>query len=308
MLAAIQSAGYTSKLGSPSGTVDAMRKTPTFTAAFLILTALPFALEGQDHGPRLRFDESVQVYGTVVDQTTGVPIPTARVVFSQVGDQGTEPLWSGGTDGNGRFRTTRMLLGVFEVQVGVLTYSPVSHVEVLAEAGDIDIQIEMAPVDFALEPVIVTARRETRLDRTGFYQRAQRGIGHFITRSEIEAASPGELSDVFRQIPGVSIIPAAIGPGAMEVQLRGRCEPQVVLDGAPLANPVYIDGLIAPSEVEGIEVYHGATVPIQYQQRSSCGTVMLWSRDTGPPTTGKLSGKGFLGAVGFIVFAIFTTN
>ena len=89
-------------------------------------------------------------------------------------------------------------------------------------------------MDFALEPVIVTARRETRLDRTGFYQRAQRGIGHFIPRSQIEAASPRELSDVFRQIPGVSIIPAAIGLGAMEVRLRGRCEPQVVLDGAPL--------------------------------------------------------------------------
>ena len=285
-----------------------MRRTPTFTAALIIFAAQPFSLEGQDGGARLRFEESVQLHGTVVDQTTGDPVPSARVVLSQVGVQGTEPLWSGGTDENGRFRTTRMPLGVFEVQVGVLTYSPVSHVEVLAEAGDIDIQIEMAPVDFALEPVIVTARRETRLDRTGFYQRAQRGIGHFITRSQIEAASPGELSDVFRQIPGVSIIRSPIGLGAMEVQLRGRCEPQVVLDGAPLANPVYIDGLIAPSDVEGVEVYHGATVPIQYQQRSTCGTVMLWSRDTGAPTRGKVSLKGFLGAVGFFVFAFFTTD
>ena len=308
MLAAIQSAGYTANQGFPSGMVGAMRRTPTFTAAFIILAALPFSLEGQDGGARLRFEESVQVHGTVVDQTTGDPVPSARVVLSQVGVQDTEPLWSGGTDGNGRFRTTRLPLGAFQVQVSVLSFSPVSHIEVLAEAGDIDIRIEMAPVDFALEPVIVTARRETRLDRTGFYQRAQRGLGHFITRSEIEAVSPRELSDVFRQIPGVSIIPAAMGPGAVEVRLRGRCEPQVILDGTPLANPVYIDGLISPSEVEGVEVHHGATVPIQYQQRSTCGTVMLWSRDTGAPTAGKVSLKGFLGAVGFIVLAVFSTG
>ncbi len=275
-------------------------KAPTYLAVLVALIASPLSLEGQS-------DAAIRVFGTVVDRTTGTPLPTARVTIARVGVAEAEPSWFGGSDGNGRFRTTRIPLGVYQIKVELLSYSVVSRLTVFTEEGDLDFRVELVPVDFALAPIVVSAFRQTRLARTGFYDRAESGTGHFVTRREIEALHPIQMSDVLRRVPGVSVIPSQMGPSGL-VRLRGRCEPQIVLDGTPMSNPVYIDSIVVPSQIEAVEVYHGATSPIQYTQMTTCGTVMIWTRNPGTPTMSTVSMKKFLGAIGFLVVAVISTN
>ena len=128
-----------------------MWKTPTCAAVLLVALALPWSLEGQDPGVRPDPDGAVRVFGTVVDRTTGDPIPTARVVFAQLGVEG-EPSWVGASDEGGRFRTARLPLGVFQIRVEVLSFSVVSHLAIFTEEGDLDIRIEMVPVDLRSIP------------------------------------------------------------------------------------------------------------------------------------------------------------
>ena len=62
-------------------------------------------------------------------------------------------------------------------------------------------------------------------------------------------------------------------------------EPLVYIDGMPVnmyGNTTSVDDLIRPDDLEGIEVYGGASVPIQFvrdgPQGSNCGAVMLWTK------------------------------
>jgi hypothetical protein len=72
------------------------------------------------------------------------------------------------------------------------------------------------------------------------------------------------------------------------VRLRGGCQPLFVLDGALLSGFVILDETFPINGVEGIEVYHGSSVPIEYSGMTTCGVIMLWSRD---PSTGD--GRAF---------------
>ena len=65
-----------------------------------------------------------------------------------------------------------------------------------------------------------------------------------------------------------------------------------------------IDEVISAGEVEGIEVYHGTSAPIQYVGITTCGVVMLWSRD--PVSRGRPFTWGrLLFTVGFGVLFVF---
>ncbi len=63
------------------------------------------------------------------------------------------------------------------------------------------------------------------------------------------------------------------------VRLRGGCTPIVVLDGLRLGNPIRIDDILTVNEVEALEVYQGSETPIQYTNITTCGVIMLWTRD-----------------------------
>ena len=136
----------------------------------------------------------------------------------------------------------------------------------------------MVGIDYELDPVVASVRRRSRLEMAGFYQRRRSGIGRALTREEIEDQSPYRLADLFRQIPGAQIISGNDG-FEDSVRLRGGCTPIVVLDGLRLGNPIRIDDIRTVNEVEALEVYQGSETPIQYTNITTCGVIMLWTRD-----------------------------
>jgi TonB family protein len=91
--------------------------------------------------------------------------------------------------------------------------------------------------------------------------------------------------------PGVRL--ARGRPGPARLQMRGReCVPLVWLDGVSLSGGDVDLDAFAPTTLEGIELYLGASVPSRYagvRGQSECGVILLWSR--GPDTEPKLAGR-----------------
>ena len=241
---------------------------PTALVLLAVVAADPASLTAQADALR------AEVFGTALNRLTGEPVSGAAVVLSQEDVPGTP--WTGSSDASGRFRTPPLPLGRYELTVTSEGYASLEGSLGLDGPGIVDIRVQIVPVDFALEPVIAIAVRRTRLEQVGFYERLRFGDGHYITREELDHHAPTYVSDVLRGIPGVRVLPGIARPN--QVLLRGNCVPRVVLDGLLLSGPVEVDSLLPTIDVAGIEVYHGATAPIQYTGETTCGVIMLWSR------------------------------
>lgn len=203
--------------------------------------------------------------------------------------------WAGTSDNNGRFRSDPLPFGEYEIAIEAPPFSRLEGSLVLRERGLFDLRAEMVALDYELDPIIAVAGRESRLESVGFYERREVGLGDFLSREELLILNPSRISDVFREIPGARVVP---GRGGLndQVRLRGNCVPIVVLDGIRLANPVLIDNVLAVNDIEAVEVYQGATTPVEYISITTCGVIMLWTRDP------SVQGRGFSwGRVGFIV-------
>ncbi len=236
--------------------------------ALLSLVGWPTTVVAQTTIPR------TEIFGTVLDRVSGEPLVDAVVVLSP-GDSERES-WTGVTNGSGRFRTTGLPLGEYDLSVAATTFKPLRGMVELEQPGTVDLRVQMVPVDFALEPVIAAATRRSRLEEVGFYDRLRFGDGHYITREELDEHAPFNVSEVLRGVPGVRVLPGIAR--ANTVLLRGGCVPRVVLDGLLLSGPVDVDYLLPTIDIAGIEIYHGASAPILYTGETTCGVIMLWSR------------------------------
>ncbi len=236
-----------------------------------------------------------EVNGLVADRRSGRPVRDAVVRIRAAGSAAGEPGWTGTSDESGRFRSAILPFGEYELRIEVPPYTPLDGSFTLTQPGVFDLRAEMVGAEYELDPVIVVAGRQSRLQNVGFYERRDVGLGDYLTRGELVVLNPSRISDVFREIPGARVIP---GRGGLndQVRLRGNCVPIIVLDGIRLANPVVLDNILAVNDIEAVEVYQGATTPIEYISITTCGVVMIWTRDP------SVQGRGFSwGRVVFIV-------
>ena len=213
------------------------------------------------------------VTGTVRD-SLGIPIEGAQIAVAG------SPL-VGESDDQGRFILAKASPGAMTIHVRRIGYRPDSiNVKVLAgQSVAVDVVVARLAID--LRPVVVLGRRNLTGNMAGFYDRQLRGAGHFITRSEIEKRNPINTTDMFRMIPGARVETRGF---RTSIRFRGaRCAPLTWLDGTPLYAGEFDLDAIDPRSLEGVEVYSGpAGVPAEFQgnrsMSSSCGTVILWSR------------------------------
>ncbi len=256
-----------------------LQKGPVALAALMLLPAWP---------PLARAQEApgAEVAGLVADRRSGRPVQDAAIRIRPAGSPGAEPGWAGTSDGDGRFRSVILAFGEYDVTIEAPPYDALEGSFTLNEPGVFDLRAEMVGPEYELDPIIAVAGRESRLEAVGFYERREVGLGDYLARDELVTLNPARLSDVFREIPGARVIP---GRGGLndQVRLRGNCVPIMVLDGIRLANPVRLDNILAVNDIEAVEVYQGATTPIEYISITTCGVVMLWTRDP------SVQGRGF---------------
>jgi hypothetical protein len=220
------------------------------------------------------------ISGTVKD-SAGTPIPGVEVVLLQT---------RGGvySDSVGVFRLINIPAGKRELHFRRLGFAPKSMDAEIAEGQTLSLAVVLEASATVIEGMTVeeiTRRRQVLAD---FYDRSSRGFGHFFTREQIEKRNPMNLSDMMRLIPGARLIPLRGGSQATlrfsRAQMGNRdCPPQYWVDGVKTWN-LNIDDIV-PGDVEGIEVYSGAsTVPAQYNTREGttiCGVVLIWTRIPG---------------------------
>jgi hypothetical protein len=217
------------------------------------------------------------VHGRVLDAGSGAPVPATAVWLRESTMDDVGPVR---TDSSGAFTLRAPRGGSFRLAAGRVGYREAESPPFVLEEGDsLEVVFRISARSVLLNPVevVVSARRRPGW-LEAFYRRAERGSGWYVTRAEIERRHPLRTSDLLRMTPGIQLVPA--GGAGYAVRGRGGCAPAVYLDGVRLAGGAgSIDVWTHPEDLEGIEVYHGATVPVEYSGTGAgCGVVLLWTR------------------------------
>jgi len=211
----------------------------------------------------------------VVKDSLGVPIPNVEITALKAAKTVR-------SDSLGQFVLGDIAPGATDVTVRRLSYSPAILQITIPPADTTEIEIVLAVVAQTLKVMVVQAHPDQLRQLVAFETRRKRGIGHFITRSQIENRHPLFLSDMLRTIPGAILINADDGRTSLRFSrvARNNCPPQFFVDGIEVTG-FSIDDM-PPGDVEGVELYAGAAgLPPEYNRlhgTSICGTVIIWTR------------------------------
>lgn len=248
--------------------------------------------------------EAQTVRGQVKDRNTGKP---AHGVVTLV-DTGGVVMGRTPTGPQGQYALSAPRAGRFLLQFVGPGYGPYVTPEFNLAPGETRILgLEVVPLPvIALDTVIVEGRPVPRR-LAGFYERRSSGMGQFISREELERNAARQLTDLFRPILGLSVVPTDLGNRVVSRRSPG-CAPAVFLDGVFMGTGADFDfdAVLTTEQVEGVEVYAGGSqVPPEFN-RGDCGALVIWTRVTGPGVAGTRShiylgadAGGWISAEGF---------
>jgi hypothetical protein len=194
------------------------------------------------------------------------------------------------TDERGHFRISGLPAGRLMLMIRRIGYVSLPSVVEVAAGDTLRGSFALERIVPALDTVVVAAR-EPNTFLSEFDQRRRLGVGQFMTRAEIEKLHFVETVDYLLAFRSTQLI------GNRLLNRRDRplmdCPFQFFLDGILVNTPDVYSQLPHPEELEGIEVYSGAsTIPLQYKPvgdgggtrsvslsgGASCGVVLLWTR------------------------------
>jgi hypothetical protein len=237
-----------------------------FVLAWLLVGTVTAPLEAQAAAPR-------GVIDGIVTDTTLVPLEgaTAEILASSMKVR---------TGENGRFRMLGLPDGQYLIVIRRLGYSPFSTLVVVHGADTARTAFMLRPTALSLDKILVNAASGSPV-LSEFEDRRARGVGQFMTESEIYKLNFVGTSDLLRTFQGVAVGTKVV-LNTRGFGLRG-CPYRVFVDGAPIAPAVDLDAdLPPPGQLAGIEVHtNSATVPLQYATFGGgavCGVILLWTK------------------------------
>lgn len=214
--------------------------------------------------------------GRVINASGG-PVVGARV--DVIGTPGATL-----TKENGEFMIANLPSGTQSVVVRQIGFAPEERSVDLSTRAPAKVNVTMARPATVLNTIVVKADREVGLERIGFTQRKKVGGGYHLDGDDIMKRAPNMLTDLFRSIPGLRVVPSGNGMDytvESSRQVSGSCVKYFV-DGAPFEAvfPGDVDRILPPNEIAAVEVYNGISVPAQFQAagQSSCAAIVLWSK------------------------------
>jgi hypothetical protein len=214
--------------------------------------------------------------GTVVDSMSVEPVVAAQLKLDDeiVGLTGPE----------GRFQLTQVKAGFHTLEARRIGYEPAFvDFEILPGRPRVDLIVKMQALPAPLAAVTVEGEEIYAAGKLReFYERAQTGFGHFVTRSQIEERSARVASDLLYGIPGLQVTPSAFGGNTVRLSrvTTGCRSPVVFVDGVKIYG-ADLDGALNPEDIAGIEVYTRASnVPqvFNLQGAAACGVIAIWTR------------------------------
>lgn len=235
------------------------------------------------------------VEGTLLDEETGQPIQGATVTLRRTSEGGGSGLArSALTSEAGAFRMTGVPTGRYTLSAERIGYAPVTSPPFDVLRGEVlTLELRASTTAVPLAPLTVTADRPAlvlspRLASRGFYERQERygrdgmGFGRFLTSADPEIRTAFYATDIFRHIPGTTVVSSGRGYDA-RVLLRRGCIPTIFLDGTPIrtTSGISINELVSASDLAGVEIYVGLTAPIEFMDMAQgtfpCGSIVLWT-------------------------------
>ncbi len=217
------------------------------------------------------------VLGTVTDSRTGEPIPAAVVTLD-----GTASV---ATNISGNFRLSDVTPGTHLLYVKRIGFKRgLINLDLPGDQTGVELDIRLDPVPVELPEVVVEGERTLyaygRL--RDFYERRNKGIGHFVTRWDIERRQPRVASAMLAGISSLRIVPGPLGRNRIELSDQSlSCRtPLLFLDGTLIrgGNP---DEILTPQDIEGMEIYTRVNeVPPEFsiQAGAACGVIAVWTR------------------------------
>lgn len=273
-----------SKHGLASMSISAVRSVTLLLTLATALGASSVGALGQEAAaPGGGPDTLSTVTGAVTDHENGKPVAGA-VVSLQMSAEESHAMRTTNTDDEGRFRFPDVGPGAYRLSVTRLGYHSLEDSVAVPPAAEVRVEAKLSTSPLDLEPIVVVVRSRGQSVVPGLAGRRQRGPGTFILRDRIEASKAKHVSELLRLAPGVQLVPE--GDLGYSIRLRHGCRPSIWIDDARTTS-VDIDGLLLPSDIEAIEVYHAGEMPPRFGL-DTCGAVVFWTR-TRQPGTGKTS-------------------
>jgi TonB-dependent Receptor Plug Domain len=154
-------------------------------------------------------------------------------------------------------------------------------------AGAAPIRVALATMKSVLDTVRVSASNLAFRRTSGFDERRRSsGAGRFLTGEDLEKRGALFVSDVFRTVAGMRVLPNPDGSGN-SILLRSitgdQCIPDFYIDGMMMRelSADEVDSWVRPANIRGIEIYPGGTEPAQFSRGMGglgCGSVVIWTK------------------------------
>lgn len=218
------------------------------------------------------------IVGHVTDQVTHAPIGLARVVLL-----GTRHETS--SDSTGSFAHHDLKPGTYLLQVRALGYSVTTSPVEVSDGEVVDLNVELARVDFTLDTVAVVGRASFMEQRLlEFQRRRAEGRGVYFSETDIQHQNAAYLSDLLRTVPGIRTVCNSVGCSVtMTRAARGACRPDYIVDGLSATNST--SGNLLTQGVVGVEVYRSLSeTPAEFLKAgATCGVIVIWTRSAPSP-------------------------
>lgn len=230
------------------------------------------------------------VLGHLVDSESGQPVATAQVVLA---DSTGNVVGRALSDADGRFFIA-VEIGTYSLVVNRLSYEPEHVTDIkITNTSVMAIRIRLSPDAVELPGLLVQGERGVRdLRANGFYDRRQRGFGHFVEVSQLRRIQAIQPSELVRKLPGVVTRNGEVRStrGTFRPDGPENCLLQLVVDG--IYSGANLDDILTVEEIAAIEVYNGiSNVPPRWQGLAglgylnvtggttpTCGIVLVWTK------------------------------
>ncbi len=232
-----------------------------------------------------------RIVGRILDRESGRTVVSADVILDGVNEHRT-------TNANGRFIFPELPPGTYSVRVHHLAYEEITHVVSVVPNRTSEVNFELSADPIALEPIVVTALREQRLESNGFYERREiserLGLGVFFDPEEIRRTVAQKATQLLARVPGVRVMCAGSRactvrmtrgvPGLSNRSEQGCDNTNVYIDGVRVIrdtspNMDSIDDFVIASEIAAMEVYrHAGEMPAEFGGSvGRCGAIVIWT-------------------------------
>jgi hypothetical protein len=195
------------------------------------------------------------------------------------------------TKDDGTFNLDGVPIGTQLIIVRRLGFEPARINVNVSSRQPTDLKVTLGPSAPVLDAVLVTARRNYALEKSGFVARQRAGWGKYFTREQIQKANPYNLTDFLSNVPGIQVVHGLGGASVNDRRVRtilgggrgGGCT-HIWIDGFEwnIAEAGDIDAFVSPGDIIGLEVYKEREIPVQYMPRAdqTCPAVVIlvWTR------------------------------